>query len=71
MSMNFHPCVERRDDRNIEELPQTRRNVNNFKTYCMLNKGFILLYFPGFKETITFINAFFSLGSIAVTVERQ
>lgn len=50
-------------------------NINNLKTDCMLNKGFILLYFPGFKKTIIFINAFFkNVGSthdIAETVERQ
>lgn len=38
-------------------------NLNNLKTYCMLNQGFIL-YFPGFKKTITFINPFFNVGSM-------
>lgn len=35
-------------------------NLNNFKTYYMFNKGFIL-YFLGFNKTITFINAFLKM----------
>lgn len=43
-------------------------NINNLKTDCMLNKDFILLYFPGFKKTITFINAFLKMLVVRMTL---